>query len=342
MDKVAVVILSWNGKEMLRSFLPSVLRHSEGEAVVYVADNGSTDDSLQVLANEFPTVKAIPLNKNYGFADGYNRALNQVEAEYVVLLNSDVEVTEHWLSPLVSFMDAHPEVAACQPKIRSWHNRESFEYAGAAGGFIDRYGYPFCRGRIFNTLENDHGQYNEPLPVFWATGAAMFIRLKDYREAGGLDGRFFAHMEEIDLCWRLNARGRGVWCLPESVVYHVGAATLKRENPQKTFLNFRNNLLMLYKNLPDNELKPVMHWRCFFDYVAMLSFLLKGQFPNAWAVRRARKAYHHLRPDFFLSRQVNMVAAVHHSLQTRWNKNLLWAYYAQARHTFAALSLFTR
>lgn len=337
MDKVAIVILSWNGSQMLRSFLPSVLKHSEGEAAVYVADNGSEDDSLQLLADSFPSVRTIKLEKNYGFADGYNRALQQVEAEYVVLLNSDVEVTEHWLTPLVDFMDTHPAVAACQPKILSWHNRKRFEYAGAAGGFIDHYGYPFCRGRIFNTLEEDCGQYDTPMPVFWATGAALFIRLQDFREAGGLDGRFFAHMEEIDLCWRLNARGREVWCIPQSTVYHVGAATLKRENPRKTFLNFRNNLLMLYKNLPDDELKPVMRTRCFLDYLAMLTFFLKGQFPNAKAVRQARKAYHTLRPDFFISRQMNMVAMVNNPAKTPWPHSLLWHCYVKGERTMAAL-----
>ena len=338
MDKVAIVILSWNGSQMLRSFLPSVLKHSEGGAAVYVADNGSEDDSLQLLADSFPTVRTIKLEKNYGFADGYNRALQQVEAEYVVLLNSDVEVTEHWLTPLVDFMDTHPAVAACQPKILSWHKPKRFEYAGAAGGFIDHYGYPFCRGRIFNTLEEDSGQYDTPMPVFWATGAALFIRLKDYREAGGLDGRFFAHMEEIDLCWRLNARGKEVWCIPQSTVYHVGAATLKRENPRKTFLNFRNNLLMLYKNLPDEELKPVMQMRCLLDYLAMLKFFFKGQFPNAKAVFQARKAYHALRPDFFLSRQMNMVAMVNNPAKTPWPHSLLWHYYVKGKRTMAALT----
>ena len=337
MDKVAIVILSWNGSQMLRSFLPSVLKYTEEEAAVYVADNGSEDNTLEVLATSFPSVKVIPLDKNYGFAEGYNRALQEVKADYVVLLNSDVEVKDRWLTHLVAFMDAHPEVAACQPKIKSWREPKNFEYAGAAGGFVDCYGYPFCRGRIFNSVEEDHGQYDTPMKVFWATGACLFIRLQDYREAGGLDARFFAHMEEIDLCWRLNARGREVWCIPESTVYHVGAATLKRENPHKTFLNFRNNLLMLYKNLPDNELHRVMHWRTFLDYSAVLSFVLKGQFANAQAVFQARKAYHRLRPGFFISRNLNMLARVEHPAQTCWMKCLLWAYYVQKKHTFAKL-----
>ena len=255
MNKISVVILNWNGCEMLRSFLPSVLRHSEAEGVeVCVADNGSTDQSVEMLRHEFPSVRQILLDENHGFADGYNFALQQVEAEYVVLLNSDVEVTEHWLQPMADYLDTHPEVAACQPKILSWRQKDLFEYAGASGGFIDRYGYPFCRGRVMGVVEADKGQYDTVFPVFWATGAALFIRLADYREAGGLDGRFFAHMEEIDLCWRLRARGRGIVCIPQSTGYHVGGATLKKENPHKTFLNFRNNLVMLYKNLPDEEL----------------------------------------------------------------------------------------
>lgn len=337
MSKVAIVILTWNGSRMLRSFLPSVLMHSQDKADIYVADNGSEDDTLQVLANDFPTVKVIKFDKNYGFADGYNRALQEVEAEYVVLLNSDVEVTEHWLTPLLSFMDAHPEVAACQPKIRSYSNKTLFEYAGAAGGYLDRYGYPYCRGRIFNTVEADQGQYDTPQQVFWATGACLFIRLHDYREAGGFDHRFFAHMEEIDLCWRLNDRGREVWCIPESTIYHVGAATLKRENPRKTFLNFRNNLLMLYKNLPDGELHHVMWMRYCLDYLAAITFFLKGQFPNAKAVFQARKAYHQLRPDFFISRNLNMLSRVERPAKTRWHKSLLWTYYVQFKHKYAIL-----
>ena len=246
MMKVSVVILNWNGCDMLRTFLPSVVRYSEGEGVeVCVADNGSTDTSVSLLQQEFPSVRTIVLDQNYGFADGYNWALQQVDAEYVVLLNSDVEVTEHWLEPMIAYLDAHPEVAACQPKIRSQRQKEYFEYAGAAGGFIDKYGYPFCRGRIMGVVEKDEGQYDTVIPVFWATGAALFIRHTDYVNVGGLDGRFFAHMEEIDLCWRLRSRNREIVCVPQSIVYHVGGATLKKENPRKTFLNFRNNLVML-------------------------------------------------------------------------------------------------
>lgn len=338
MDKIAVVILNWNGRDMLRSFLPSVVRFSETDgAVVYVADNGSTDDSVAMLRREFPSVRLVLLEENHGFADGYNLALKQVDAEYAVLLNSDVEVTEHWLVPLAEYMDAHPETAACQPKIRSWHNKEQFEYAGAAGGFIDRYGYPFCRGRIMGVVEADKGQYDTVIPIFWATGAALFIRLGDYREAGGLDGRFFAHMEEIDLCWRLRARGRQLACVPQSVVFHVGGATLKKENPRKTFLNFRNNLVMLYKNLPQEDLVPVMRVRAVLDYVAALSFMLKGQFPNALAVLRARRAYSSLRASFAASRKENLEKTTLAVIPERTKSSILAQFYLHGKKFFSQL-----
>ncbi len=341
MMKISVVILNWNGCGMLRQFLPSVLSYSEGQGVeICVADNGSTDDSVRMLQDEFPTVRIILLDRNYGFAEGYNRALQQVESEYVVLLNSDVEVTEHWLTPLVNYMDAHPEVAACQPKICSWRQKDSFEYAGAAGGFIDRYGYPFCRGRIMSEVEKDTGQYDTVLPVFWATGAVLFIRLADYWEAGGLDGRFFAHMEEIDLCWRLRARGRKLVCLPDSCVYHVGGATLSKENPRKTFLNFRNNLLMLYKNLPDEELRPVMCVRILFDIVAAVVFLLKGEGRNALAVWKAWQEYRRMRPEFVADRSENLKKTVSYIIHERTKNSILWQFYARGCKRFSQLSDF--
>lgn len=325
MNKVSVVILNWNGADMLRRFLPSVLTCSAGDGVeVCVADNGSSDDSCRMLEQEFPAVRLIRLDKNYGFADGYNKAFEHVNAEYVVLLNSDVEVAPGWLAPMVKFMDVHPEVAACQPKLLDWKRKEYFEYAGAAGGFIDRYGYPFCRGRIFEVVEKDKGQYDAPVSVFWATGAALFIRLDKYREVGGLDGRFFAHMEEIDLCWRLRSRGYKLVCLPESVAWHVGGATLKKENPRKTFLNFRNNLLMLYKNLPPEELRPVMRVRACLDYVAACVFLLKGDWANFRAVIQARKEYARLRPQFKADRQENLDKAVGFNVSGRFPFSILW------------------
>ena len=338
MKKISVVILNWNGVGMLQKFLPKVVEYSVNQGVeICVADNASTDESVSYLQANFPNVRLIVLDKNYGFAEGYNRALEQVKAEYVVLLNSDVEVTPHWLEPLVEYMDAHAEVAACQPKIRSERNKEYFEYAGAAGGYLDKYGYPFCRGRIFEVVEKDQGQYDTIQLIFWATGAALFIRLQDYREVGGLDGRFFAHMEEIDLCWRLRSRGRGIVCIPQSVVYHVGAATLKKENPRKTFLNFRNNLLMLYKNLPEKELKKVMFIRGLLDWVATFVFLLKGDGKNARAVWQARKEFKHICPDFASSRTENLAKATGQSIPEKVDYSILWKFHACGKKVFSRL-----
>ena len=338
MDRVAIVILNWNGCEMLRRFLPSVVHCSEEEGTaIYVADNGSTDASIQMVREEFPSVRLILLKQNYGFADGYNRALRQVKAEYVVLLNSDVEVTEHWLQPLTAYMDAHPEVAGCQPKVRSWRDKNRFEYAGAAGGYIDRYGYPFCRGRILSKVELDEGQYDTVTPIFWATGAALFLRQKDFWDAGGLDGRFFAHMEEIDLCWRLRARGRMLVCVPLSVVYHVGGATLKKESPRKTFLNFRNNLLKHYKNLPEKEIHRVMRVRAVLDYVAAFSFLAKGQGANARAVWQARKEYKRMRASYAEARQDNLRKTIVSPISERTSYSILFRFYLWRRKKFSRL-----
>lgn len=336
--KTAVVILNWNGEAMLRRFLPSVVAGSDlTQAEIYVADNASVDASCEVVEKEFPSVRLIRLDKNYGFAEGYNRALHGLDAEYVVLLNSDVEVAEGWLQNMVDYMDTHPQTAACQPKILSWRNRGQFEYAGACGGFIDRYGYPFCRGRVFETVEEDKGQYDDVVPVFWATGAALMIRLEVYRKVGGLDGRFFAHMEEIDLCWRLRSRGYELACIPSSVVYHVGGATLKKENPRKTFLNFRNNLLMLYKNLPEKELSSVMKMRAFLDYCAAVVWLLKGDVANARAVYEARREFHRILPLFEEDRRKNLASAVSESISGRYSFSLVWRAKVRGRKTFPAL-----
>lgn len=264
--KISVVILNWNGASMLRKYLPSVIRCSEGsDAEIVVADNASTDDSLSVL-QDFKTVRTIVLDRNYGFAEGYNLALKQIDSEYFLLLNSDVEIRQTgWLRPLLDYMDSHPDCAACQPKLMALREPGMFEYAGAAGGFLDRYGYPFCRGRILSTVEKDEGQYDTTADLLWATGAALMVRRLDYWNAGGLDGRFFAHMEEIDLCWRLRSMGRRIVCVPESKAYHLGGATLNQGNPRKTYLNYRNNLLMLYKNLPEKDLRHVMSVRTFLD-----------------------------------------------------------------------------
>lgn len=308
--RCSVVILNWNGAEMLRRYLPSVVENTqEADCEVVVADNGSTDESLRVLAEEFPTVRIIVLDRNYGFAEGYNRALSAIESDYSVLLNSDVEVSPHWLTPLLVYMDAHPEVASVQPKIHSWLHREQFEHAGAAGGYIDAFGYPYCRGRLLNRVATDHGQYDTEADVLWTSGACMCVRTAVYKEIGGLDGRFFAHMEEIDLCWRLCCRGWRLVCVPQSVVYHLGGGALHYESPRKTYLNFRNNLLMLYKNLPPSRLWWVMPLRCVLDYVAALQLLLTGKPHNAGAAVCARWDYRRMRTSFSADRKDNLAHA---------------------------------
>ena len=336
MIKAAIVILNWNGAKMLATYLPSVLQYSRDEATVYVADNASTDDSLQLLRRDFPEVQLIVLEKNWGFAEGYNRALAQIEAEYYVLLNSDIDVTHHWLTPLIEFMDSHPDVAACQPKLLSVFDHDQFEYAGASGGFIDRYGYPFCRGRLFDTVERDGGQYDTPMRVLWATGAALFVRARIYKEVGGLDARFFAHNEEIDLCWRMAIRGQQVWCIPDSEVYHVGGGTLPKNNPMKTFLNFRNNLTMLYKCLPEKELRHVMRVRWFLDYLAAAEMLLlKRNLGDCKAVFRARRAFRRWRHDFDDDRRQIQSLRTSDDEPGRLGISLLWQYYVKGRKCFS-------
>ena len=339
---ISIVILNYNGAAMLRRFLPSVLAHS-GEAEVIVADNASTDASRDVLRDEFPAVRTILLDRNYGFAEGYNQALRQVEADVFVLLNSDVEVTPGWLTPLIAYLKSHPECAALQPKIRQWAEpadsavRQRFEYAGASGGYLDRYGYPYCRGRVFGTLEQDHGQYDTPVPVLWATGAALVIRAADWRESGGLDGRFFAHQEEIDLCWRLRSRGRSIVCVPQSVVFHVGGGTLPTGSPRKNYLNYRNNLLLLYKNLPERDLRPVLRLRRWLDLVAALKELLTGHWQNFRAIRRARRDFRKLRPEYEAVRADNLRRATTDLIPERTAFSLLWQYYVRRRTTYDRL-----
>ena len=337
MDKVAIVILNWNGKRMMEKYLPSVLEYSLG-AQVYVADNASTDGSLEWLHIYYNKVKTIVLDQNYGFAEGYNRALRQMEAEYYVLLNSDVEVTHHWLEPLVEYMDTHQEVAACQPKLLSYVDKDKFEYAGAAGGFIDRFGYPFCRGRLFDTVEADNGQYDTKEEVLWATGACLLIRSTDYWKADGLDGRFFAHNEEIDLCWRLRIMRRKIVCLPDSVVYHLGGGTLPKGNPRKTFLNFRNNLTMLYKCLPDKDLRYVMRWRWVLDYLAAWqTLILNRNYGDFKAIYQARRAFKKWRKDFEDDRRRIQVERKETEILERKKYSLLWQYYAKGKKHFSDL-----
>lgn len=293
MDKVAIVILNWNGRHFLEKFLPSVVQNSKMNGVkVYVADNYSSDDSLAFVENTFPETGIIRLDRNYGFAGGYNRALMQIEAEYFMLLNSDVQVTTNWLKPLIETMDANPLLAACSPKIKAFDQPDFFEYAGAAGGFIDRNGYAFCQGRIFESIEHDYGQYDKPAEVFWTTGACMLIRGPLFKLSGGFDDGYFAHFEEIDLCWRLKNRGYSFRYVPYSSVFHVGGGTLSQANPKKTFLNFRNNLFTLYKNLPSDRLFPTILRRLILDQISGLRFLLKGRFGDFSAIVRAHLAFY--------------------------------------------------
>ena len=297
MAKVAVVILNWNGRELLERFVPLLVGRTDKEAELIVADNGSQDDSVAWLAKHYPQVRVIALDRNYGFAEGYNRALQQVEAEHFVLLNSDVEVGEGWLEPLVQFMEDHPRAGACMPKILSLKERDRFEYAGAAGGFIDRYGYTFCRGRIFNVMEEDRGQYDSVMPVFWASGACMMVRASVWRETGGLDPAFFAHMEEIDLCWRIQRAGSGIYAVPGSRVWHLGGATLDEADPRKTYLNFRNNLFLLYKNLPSGRLFRTLAVRLLLDGVAALKFLAGLEWGHFRAVWKAHISFWRSLPE---------------------------------------------
>ena len=330
---ISVVILNWNGSAMLQRFLPSVIRYSE-EAEIIVADNGSTDHSIDLLQEKFPSVRILPFRENYGFAEGYNRAIQQIETPYVLLLNDDVEVTPHWLKPLLTFMNHHPEVAACQPKILSETNREVFEYAGACGGFIDHLGYPYCRGRIFNHVEKDRGQYDQVCPIFWATGAALLVRTDVFRKEGGLDKRFFAHMEEIDFCWRLRSRNYGIYCIPQSTVYHVGGGTLPKSHPRKTFLNFRNNLLMLYKNLPEERLNFTLRIRYLLDLIAALKMLLSGQAKESMAIVKALRTFFKIRHDFDRQREENLQKQQLKDIPEMRNESLLVAFYLKKKKKF--------
>ena len=293
---IAVVILNWNGLKMLQTYLPDlVARTTCCGSFVVVADNGSTDGSVEWLQAEWPAVKLIRFDQNYGFTGGYNRAFREIDADYYVLINSDVRVSEGWLEPLITFMEENPDVGVCQPKILSVAAPDTFEYAGAAGGFIDRYGYPFCRGRILSNLEKDEGQYNEPEECFWATGACMVVRSALYHHLGGLDELFFAHMEEIDFCWRAKLLGYQVWCVPASTVWHVGGGTLPNNSPRKLYFNYRNNLLMLYKNLPERLRRRRIFVRLCLDGASAAAYLLTGRWAFFKSVWTAHRDYRRLR-----------------------------------------------
>jgi len=340
MNKTIIVILNWNGIGYLKQFLGTVVRHSmDDETDVCVADNGSTDGSAEWVGNNFKSVKLIRLDKNYGFAGGYNLAIEQLDAKYFLLLNSDIDVTEGWLQPLVSFMDDNPDVASCQPKILSYSNKEYFEYAGAAGSYIDRYGYPFCRGRIFNNIEKDHGQYDSNANIFWSSGACMIVRAASWNKCKGFDADFFAHMEEIDLCWRFHKTGHRVCFIPESVVFHVGGGSLPYDSPLKTYLNFRNSLYLLYKNLPDNNLHRIMLIRKLLDGLAAIKFLLTGKFGSVKAVWRAHIDYYKSLNELKSKRIIVKSMETEHFSGPVLNKSIVFEFYVKGNKTFDSLKI---
>jgi len=339
MNRIAIVILNWNGKELLKKFLPSVTTHSNREwADVIIADNASTDHSISFLKDNYPNLQRIQLDKNYGFAEGYNRALAQLPHSYFVLLNSDVEVTENWLDSIYTQFEKYKDIAAAMPKIKAYHKKTDFEYAGAVGGFIDYLGYPFCRGRILDSIEKDTGQYDKSIDIFWASGAAMFVRAEVYKQAGGLDSDFFAHMEEIDLCWRIKNLGYRIICDTNSTVFHVGGATLPNHSSRKLFLNFRNNLLMLYKNLPSHKLLFTFLARMILDGVAAFKFLLSGEVSNFTAVFKAHMSFYSLLKKYNLKRKqsLRLVSKEHHP--EIYQNSLIIDYYLKSKKVFSDLN----
>lgn len=337
-SSIAIVILNWNGKKLFDTFLPSVIKNSQLPGVeIYVADNGSTDDSVNHLVDNYPQVKLIVLQKNYGFAEGYNMAFRYVDADYYVLLNSDVEVTPNWLQPCIDLLEKDEKAAVVQPKILSYHKPHQFEYAGAAGGFIDRFGYPFCRGRILNRMEPDLGQYNSITPIFWASGACMFIKANLYKSAEGFDSSFWAHMEEIDLCWRLKNQGYNILYQPASVVFHLGGGTLPYSSPQKIYLNFRNNLFMLFKNLPDDKFRRIFLQRIFLDYVAALKFLAGFYFKGFIAVVKAHASVFINLPRLFRKRKKLKAFRIVEEHSEIYPKSIMWKFYFQRKRKFSKL-----
>jgi GT2 family glycosyltransferase len=330
---VAVVILNWNGQHFLEKFLPSVLASTYTNIQIIVADNASTDDSISFLQQYFPSVKIIVNDSNQGFAKGYNTALKKVTADYFVLLNSDVEVSPTWIEPIIQLMENDTTIAACQPKILDYKNKTHFEYAGASGGFIDTLGYPFARGRVLENIEEDKGQYNNAIPCFWATGAALFVRAGVYNQLGGLDEYFFAHQEEIDLCWRMQLSGYKVYVQPTSVVYHVGGGTLPKGNSKKTYLNFRNNLIMLWKNTPTKQLMLKLPIRSLLDAAAAYKGLFSGDAGYFFAVA---KAHFHFTKWILFHRKKSLFVhkPIYKKLETVYTKSMLWQYYVKKRKTF--------
>lgn len=326
---IAVVILNWNGSSILPEFLPKVIANTNPElADVIVADNGSTDNSVEMLKSEFPDTELILFRKNHGFAEGYNLAIDDLRHKYTILLNSDVAPAPGWVKPLYRYMEAHPETGACQPKILSYKEPSMLEYAGACGGYLDKNGYPYCRGRIFAVTEHDYGQYDSTASIFWASGAALMIRTDLYRKAGGLDPLFFAHMEEIDLCWRVKLSGYDIAAVPESSVFHLGGGTLPASNPKKTYLNFRNNLLLLHKNLPDSVRTRRLFIRRLYDTLAWGMFMLKLDFKNANAVLKAHRDFRTMKKNYTRFPDKNLLPD---------RPNIIIQYYLLGRHKFSQL-----
>jgi GT2 family glycosyltransferase len=336
MVKVAVVILNHNGIGYLKQFLPSVVQHS-GNHNIIVADNGSTDGSVSFIQTHYPDVTVISLGSNEGFSKGYNLALQQIQAQYYVLLNSDVEVTPQWLTPLVQLMDSNENIGACQPKIKYYYQKNMFEYAGAAGGFIDKWGYPFCRGRIFTTVEEDTGQYDDTLEIFWASGACMMVRANAYWKTGGLDEYFFAHMEEIDLCWRMKNTGYSIFYCGESQVFHVGGGTLPKSNPRKTFLNFRNGLVLLYKNLPSQQLWPIIFVRLLLDGIAAIKFLVSDSVQDFMAVANAHFNFYRYFPLWSKRRKAGNAQIRINQHKQAYNKSIVYAYFVDKKKKFSEI-----
>lgn len=331
MKKIAVVILNWNGVKLLEQFLPSVIQYSP-EATIYVADNASTDESIAFVKSNYPTIQVVQNKTNQGFAGGYNDALQYIDAEIYALVNSDIEVSENWLKPILETFETEPETAIIQPKILDFKRKDYFEYAGAGGGFIDKYGYPFCRGRIFDTLEKDNGQYNDSAEIFWASGACFFIRSAVYKELKGFDQDFFAHQEEIDLCWRALNKGYCIKYNSESVVYHVGGATLEKSNSKKTYLNFRNSLLMLTKNLPQKSLFKVLFIRMLLDGVAGAKFVFSGQFAHCWAIIYAHFSFYRLFFKNYKKREKNQMEIYFKT------QSIVYGYYVKGGTVFVNLN----
>ncbi len=338
MHKTVIVILNWNGLGFLKKFLGTVIKNSgDKDTLICVADNGSTDGSPEWVKENFSNVRLIMLDKNYGFAGGYNQAIAQLDAKYFLLLNSDIEVTEGWLQPLVSFMDNNHDVASCQPKILSYNQKDHFEHAGAAGCFIDKYGYPFCRGRILNKIEKDIGQYDSQIDVFWSSGACMIVRADAWKKCGGFDPDFFAHMEEIDLCWRFHKAGYRVCFLPDSVIYHVGGGTLPYSSPLKTYLNFRNSLFLLYKNLPDKRLHRVLFVRKILDGMAAVFFLSKGSLESIRAVWKAHMDYYKAMADLRKKREKVKELEISKTEPEVLNKSIVFEFYVKGNKTYKSL-----